>query len=196
MNNSLVVALLIGFLILAGALIWISRRTFAGLLDYRIFFLLNFLLVLLAMLVMRNGLTQVFTRYESSFPDRYFVGLNIGFLMVLISLLASSPDRRVRKAGLAALSVLVVAWIAAVPVFESATPRMADRRLGTVRDTVCAISRGTAASLEPATEALVTMPTYPVLDGYLWRISVPRKSFQRTAGLQCHGSGGPAGGGP
>jgi hypothetical protein len=34
MNNSLVVALLIGFLILAGALIWMSRRTFAGLLDY------------------------------------------------------------------------------------------------------------------------------------------------------------------
>jgi len=44
----------------------------------------SFILYLAAMVVMRNGLTSIFDDYTSSFPDRYFTGLNLLFITSLI----------------------------------------------------------------------------------------------------------------
>ena len=191
LTDTFVIALVSGVVGLGGFLCWKSRPGFVGLLDYRTFFFVNFMLVLFAMVVMRSGLTQIFSDYTTTFPDRYFVGLNISFLIMLIALLAGMPSPLVRNSGLGLLSLLVVTWVATLPIFELATPTMGDRQLGTLRDVICKTSDGTALKLPSASENLVTMPIYPVWAGHPWRISIPKESFQRTVALQCHGGSGP-----
>jgi hypothetical protein len=44
----------------------------------------SFLIYLIAMVVMRIGLTSLFNNYTSTFPDRYFTGLNLLFITALI----------------------------------------------------------------------------------------------------------------
>ncbi|MCX7996513.1 MAG: hypothetical protein N2691_01990 [Patescibacteria group bacterium] len=71
---------------------------------------LSLLVLITATLVMRPGLTSFLNAYTTTFPDRYFMGVNVIALLVLIialSQLASSPQKKFRYPGIAG-SVFVV----------------------------------------------------------------------------------------
>lgn len=78
-----------------------------------------FLLYFGVMIVMRSGLTSIFNNYSSTFPDRYFTGLNLLFILCL----AFTIDSWNKKNYIYFLLLLPV-MLTASKRFEMAEPEM------------------------------------------------------------------------
>lgn len=183
MSNDRVIGI---FFALVAALIWavwpLDRKRF-DITDYRVFFFLNFGLMLVATLVMRRGLTSLLSGYTTSFPDRYYTGLNILFLLVMIVVTGSSANRAVRKFAATGFVVMIASWILLAPTFEKAT----SQEFGTFRDMLCARGKSEAGQPTAAKEDPVVLKTYPTR----WEMKIPRDVFNETIRRQCP-AGGPA----
>ncbi|RAS52423.1 hypothetical protein DET48_1682 [Vibrio diazotrophicus] len=78
-----------------------------------------FLLYLCAMIVMRNGLTFIFNSYSSTFPDRYFTGLNLLFILCLTFTIDSFNKKKYIY-----FLLLLPVLLTANKRFEMADPKM------------------------------------------------------------------------
>lgn len=185
MNDFSVVIILAALIACLCSIAWFTRKSFRSIADQRVFFLLNFGLVLLALVVMRNGLTFFFRDYSTTFPDRYFVGANIGLMFVISAFLAGFSGHLAKLVVAACYLAILTGWFYTPYLFSSVNPPMMDRTLGTLKDTMCAKQAGQFDTLQPAYDGGVTIPIYPVADGLLWRMTIPQDVFEVSVALQC-----------
>ncbi|WP_152048566.1 hypothetical protein [Aureimonas psammosilenae] len=165
-----------------------SRRFGPGtikLLDYRIFLFLNFGVMWAATLVMRKGLTSILDNYVTSFPDRYFTGVNIMFLTAWMVFGLSNPSMLYRRFAAIGFGALILCWLGTVPVFQRSITDMEQRDFGTFRDTICDTAAGRGTLLPAPAPRMVALPIYPNAPDNPWRISVPRPIFDQTVKAQC-----------
>jgi 2-polyprenyl-3-methyl-5-hydroxy-6-metoxy-1,4-benzoquinol methylase len=137
-------------IILVLALIWLfGTRPSSAELAFAAFGLqISFLIYAGSMVATRSGLSSFFGNYASSFPDRYFYGINVLFMSALI---VSSYDlsRNGRwsfsplfgRAVIVASAVLFACNVARLgtTVFELTTPAVNWRQYGDLRSMTCEI---------------------------------------------------------
>jgi len=156
-----------------------------SLLDYRVFLFLNFGVMWAATLVMRRGLTSFLDNYSTSFPDRYFTGVNIMFLVACMALALGHPLAAYRRFAGLGFGTLIIYWLVSVPIFQRTMTDMEQRDFGTFRDTICDRAAGRSVVLPSSSPDFVVLPSYPSAPGYSWKVSVERQIFDQTVRAQC-----------
>ena len=123
-----------------------------------------------ATLAMRPGLTGILFGYRSSYPDRYFMGINA--LVVLVSTVAlaqlcASENARTRTLGYVASSLVGFTYLFHIDaIFETLGPRLAIKTRLDFSGQIC--------SSELAKDGSVFLvQAFPEIDA--WRMSVPRR---------------------
>lgn len=127
---------------------------------------------LAAMLVMRSGLSAIFDGYSSTFPDRYFTGLNLLFFTSLVLTACRSRGGRVVSA------VLAVPFLAtAAGRFELTKPSMHWHSVPTWTKSICdtAMRNGPRAFIPIAPEGFsAEVPTDELTPALLARCKQPQ----------------------
>lgn len=99
-----------------------------------------FLIFLAFTLVMRQSLTEQLSGYQTTFPDRYFMGLNVFILfvfMVLAGGLLKQHGRR-RVMGKVTVGIIAILYVVNSPwILESRTPRMKIATGSMFREEIC-----------------------------------------------------------
>lgn len=104
-------------------------------------------------LYMRQSLTQQLGDYRTTFPDRYFMGLNVFILLIVISLVSRLSQRSLpavweqtrdfgaairRTASILGVWTIAATYLLSVPwLFEGKTPRMKIAIKGVFLDRIC-----------------------------------------------------------
>jgi hypothetical protein len=188
LTDTITLGLLIGWATLVGLAFYLSRHV------YRYFFglcLLALITFLTATIIMRPSLTQQLVSYSTTFPDRYFVGVNmLAVIATVLALwqLASSAYRSARLAGRAGLVALAGLYVVAAPtLFETTKTRFPvmvgpDFSMASGRNffrEVCITKSSLSAGAE---NDVVFLPTAP----YGYRMMVPiRDLLKAAARLRC-----------
>lgn len=148
----------------------------------------------------RAGFTTLFTDYSSTYPDRYFYGVNV--LVVATVVLAAAEvgswlaDRStgasaalVRAAIPTALAGLLVLSLGGV--FEGRAPRQSFDAIGTFEQAVTAeLCPGTELVPDGDDTAGLQVAIYPYGPGVPWRMTLPLEVARATGGpVTC--TGGP-----
>jgi len=122
---------------------------------------------------LRPGVTSMLAGYLGSFPDRYFVGMNM--LAVFATVLAAgtlleSGSRHLKVGGAGALAVLALVHLAGLPLlFELGTPRYPIKIGPTFPQQLC------AAKITPDGRfAVITIYPHP------WTMSAPAARVPRS----------------
>ena len=160
-----------------------------------LFLLASFVLYLAATAIMRSGFTSLFGEYTNSFPDRYFMGINVLFLVVLLSNVYQLP--RFRNIGFLSIFALFFINVAVLHnrVFEGASPVMNWREFGDLRHMTCSIASKSAPPESSERENLVVtykgglaeFPIYPKVENLDWRMTVPKAIFSSSIKAGCFG---------
>lgn len=124
-------------------------------------------------LLMRPGLTGLLNDYQTTFPDRYFMGIN-----VLVSILAAltvaqlMSNAKARKLGLGAGALIASIYLYGFfAVFEWKQPRMPIREHLSFHEQICAS--------EPVPETdLCRIQIYPSLP--IWNMQVPKHYIEKS----------------
>ncbi|MBT9302453.1 hypothetical protein [Pseudomonas sp. TAE6080] len=129
---------------------------------------------------MRKSLTEVLGGYAGTFPDRYFMGLNIIVVFSLLVLAGSAlrASRAVRIIGAATLASFTTLYIANIAwLIEGETTRMQFSGTVNFQDQLC------SAALQPAdTEGNVSVSLYPAG----WFATIPKdKVSAATDKIEC-----------
>lgn len=140
LSDFLTILLVLPFLLLMFVLI---RRAIGATDEFRsrvLFVAGCFVVYYLATVIMRRGFTSAFGSYQSSFPDRYFFGLNL--LLVLLVLLLVDRSRwlvnKWRRFALGAIVFALFGFGAGLgSSFEMWAPQMAWKEFGTFAYAVC-----------------------------------------------------------
>ncbi len=147
----------------------------------------SFILYFASTAIMRSGFTSVFGHYANSYPDRYFLGINVLFLIALCFAIYQLPHFR----GLAFASVLIFYFINTVVlykhVFEGGVPAMHWRQFDDLRHMTC-LSAVKGVPVSPTyKDNLVMFPIYPKMgDNQFLRMTVPKSVFLRSIESGCY----------
>jgi len=160
-----------------------------------LFLLASFVLYLASTAIMRSGFTSLFGDYTNSFPDRYFMGINVLFLVVLLFNVYQLP--RFRNIGFLSIFALFFINVAVLhnQVFEVASPVMNWREFGDFRHMTCSIASKSAPQESAERENLVVtykgdlaeFPIYPKIENLGWRMTVPKSTFANSIAAGCYG---------
>lgn len=132
----------------------------------------GFFLYYAATVVMRSGFTSVFGTYQSSFPDRYFYGLNILFVCFSLVFVSTFFERSWSRAWSAlTCAALILFALVSGSVFEGSKPSMQFREFGTFGYSLCQSLR---------TGSGVAVP--PVLNGHILKVDLPADRLARSQG--------------
>jgi hypothetical protein len=130
---------------------------------------------------MRGSFSGLFHDYQTTFPDRYFTGLNILFLVFIFTLFDNSFKKIYVKYLLCTLVILfLLVSIIRMPIFEFSNPLMADRSIGTFKDSICRSVSGDPILIGKEVKNVVEIPIYPVWNGYPWRLAISTSSLENT----------------
>ncbi|MEJ8322445.1 hypothetical protein WKI40_04730 [Kosakonia sacchari] len=120
------VAVVVVFLCLLVSIIYAMKRLFCNskkLIDKRLlviaFIWASFGIYYLSIIVMRRGLSSLFNDYTTTFPDRYFLGVNILFVVALLVIL----DKTIFAKAIS-LIIAVPMVLSAGSTFELGRPAM------------------------------------------------------------------------
>jgi hypothetical protein len=132
---------------------------------------ISLLVFLFFTIYMRRSLTEQLGGYLTTFPDRYFVGLNVLSIFIFI-LISGSQSARPRFSNIlrrmAIFTVFSIYFISSLKLFELNSPRMRIMTGGDFYESICLA--------ETEGDGLVRIPTY--FTG--WNMTIPnslRKSF-------------------
>lgn len=168
--------------------IYVAAKNSAA--QRRILFLAGaFFTYYLATVVMRAGFTTFYGAYQTSFPDRYYYGLNImavffwAILIVSIFKGTSKIGERVQKVFFSI--VLISLLIMAPRQIEGRKPDMAWRSLGTIEYSICAhaLQRG-PLPFDPSSK-MTEIAVYPHSPEYIWRIGLPVEMLDTFTEERC-----------
>lgn len=121
LNDTITISILLGIVVIVAIPLYKKVKTAPSSCNTitNIFLWLSFILYLGAMIIMRNGLTSVFQDYTSTFPDRYFTGLNLLFVTAFVFTLD-----QIRNKTILYLAFSLPFLITANKRFEFANPAM------------------------------------------------------------------------
>jgi hypothetical protein len=140
---------------------------------------LTFMIYDLATITARPGLTGILSKYQTSFPDRYFMGLNVLIVFVVIICLAQlSKIRKYRlfSSGLA-ITIFGVYAINSTHIFEFKTPKLPIKTIFSFSEQLCLseesgkLSGKSLVPIEP-TPWMMTVPS-----GYISKEGCVFKSY-------------------
>lgn len=133
-------------------------------------------------IIFRSGLSSFFNNYHSTFPDRYFYGINI--IVIIIYLIAVDSIAELKwKHGLKSLIYffpMVSIILSSQQLFEFNKPKMLFNELGTFRESYCEVYKHEDFFFSQSNHQRIEIPIYPLVDGYLWRISFSRDFFLKN----------------
>ena len=141
----------------------------------------------LALAVFRPGLSSLFDHYRSTFPDRYFYGVNVTSVVVLAIALDGLVARRARMiAGSVAALLVASGFIAhARQIVELSRPAVTWREQGDIAQMTCAFARGALPTKPDANATRVAIPIYPWAPGNVWSIVVTRDQYELFVRRHC-----------
>lgn len=160
-----------------------------------IFLITSFCLYSASTAIMRSGFTSLFGQYTNSFPDRYFLGINVLFLVTICFTVYQLPRFR----GIVFTSILIIYFINISVlhqrVFEGGSPAMNWREFGDLRHMTCTIA---SKSVHPNAayrdnlvvtykDNVVEFPIYPKVENLAWRMTVPKSIFLHSIEFGCYG---------
>lgn len=191
LTNEVVVTLALSALILIAVGAAVAIR-FSAQRAQVVLLLLVFVGYYLATVVMRVGFTSIYGEYKTTFPDRYYYGLNI--LIVFVVTLVSECCWRLVKSRYQALRwflrgvpiLVIVTMLAALPrQFEMAEPKMRWGGVGTFEYSLCALVWGKGPLPYNANATQIDLPVYPLWPGYAWRMTIPIERLYRFDMARC-----------
>jgi hypothetical protein len=130
-----------------------------------------FIIFLFATIYFRQSLTQQLGGYLTTFPDRYFMGLNVLVVLIVITLFTGGKPKftgikRLKSLLLAAILALYILNISYI--FELNKPRLNIVRGPTFLQSLCSIT--------PADQKIINLPIY--FNG--WSMQIPSGLYLRT----------------
>lgn len=140
-----------------------------------LFLMVALLVYDLATIAMRPGLTGILSNYQTTFPDRYFMGLNV--LVVFLSIIALSQisiaeNIRYKSFGYLTLFIVAVVYTWHVPdIFEIYTSKYPIKGRFDFSEQVCFSER--------AQNSLISLiQIYP--ESPVWKMTVPSKFVDKS----------------
>jgi hypothetical protein len=182
-------------LIITFLLLGVVKKSNGKVRFINLFLLSSFLLHTVSTAVMRPGFTSFFGSYTNSFPDRYFIGINVLFLiLVLLNAYQLPRFRNISFFGIFILFFINVA-ILHNQIFEAASPGMSWREFGDLRHMTCSIVSKSVPQESPERENLLVtykedkaeFPIYPKVENLGWRMTVPKSTFENSIAAGCYG---------
>jgi hypothetical protein len=160
-----------------------------------IFLISSFCLYFVSTAIMRSGFTSFFGQYTNSFPDRYFLGINVLFLVTICFIVYQLPRFR----GIVFTSIFIIYFINIAvlhqKVFEGGSPAMNWREFGDLRHMTCSIvSKSVPLNsvykdnlIATYKDNVVEFPIYPKVEHLAWRMTVPKSIFLHSIEFGCYG---------
>jgi len=160
-----------------------------------IFLVLSFGLYLASTAIMRSGFTSFFGQYTNSFPDRYFLGINVLFLITVCFAIYNLPRFRERTFAGVFIIYILNATVLHKVVFEGGSPVMNWREFGDLRHMTCSIASKSVPLnanyrdylVATYKDNLVEFPIYPTVENLGWRMTVPKSIFSYSIEHGCYG---------
>jgi hypothetical protein len=141
-------------------------------LNCLIFLNLSFYIYLLSLIILRSGFTNFFGDYNNTFPDRYFYGLNILFLILFFYMLNIfiQTYSKIKKV----LYFLIFLWMTSyLTIFSNQftfdKPHIFWNSIGELKDALC---KKEDYVYEDDTHFVINI--YPVIDPRKWTINLPK----------------------
>jgi hypothetical protein len=159
------------------------------------FLIISLFLYFASTAIMRSGFTSLFGQYKNSFPDRYFLGINVLFLVTLCFTVQKIPRfRRVIFSSILMIFILNV-FVLHKRVFEGSSPVMNWREFGDLRHMTCSIATNNVPKnshylnnlVATYKDNLVEFPIYPKVENLDWRMTVPKSIFLHSIEFGCFG---------
>ena len=141
----------------------------------------NFFLILLSLVVMRPGLTSFFHGYTATYPDRYFISVNLSVLVLMFVLFG-------KKSRIFSVFTfcIILSWIFVSDVTKRGSIHESHVKLGTLQQIVCDKHNGRYDEvLTDDNSEYVTLPIYPYNTNLHWRINLPTYLYMSSVALNC-----------
>ncbi|ENA29997.1 MULTISPECIES: hypothetical protein [Pseudomonas] len=137
------IVLLVVFITLIACALYLSRRN--GKWFILAFSAASLFIYVALTFKMRGGLTTLLNGYNSTFPDRYFVGINLIAMLCFVlalSIIIESAGRNVRIACYSLLALIVFSYVwKASSIFERGRPTMVIYQDKSFGDRLCAAKK-------------------------------------------------------
>ena len=119
---------------------------------------------------LRPGVTSILAGYKTSFPDRYFMGMNVFVSFATALSIGQLLESRFKRAGQAAFGAIALLYFASLPlIFEFRAPRYPIRTGMNFPEQLCA-----SAIVENGAFALIQIYPLP------WTMSVPASRVSKA----------------
>lgn len=156
-----------------------------------LFILSSFCCYFFAMILLRSGFTSWYGEFNSTFPDRYFYGLNVIFLILLIYATdlvfshkeTSIPFRMVSR--FVPIYVFFILLGSSGRIFELSTPKMNWTAIGNFEYSVCAHMSDLGPVKVDRSLPYADVPIYPIIEGHPWRMKIPLNNLQFLTAERC-----------
>lgn len=148
-----------------------------------------FTLYIASMIIMRSGFSSFFGNYTTTFPDRYFYGINIIFMIlvtVLLEMLANETDghKYIEKTIITIKSFLFVILFIGIPrQFAIHQPEMNWDSHGSFQQTLC--TKSEQMNNDTMFGDYVVIDIYPDIPVDMWKMRVPKQYFIDSVKNNC-----------
>lgn len=181
LNDKKVIIIFIGYLFIISLPIFIKIGHSK---KWHLFLLGSTFIYWVGIVVPRIGFTSLFNGYTSTFPDRYFYGINLLSVTLLFSALymISSKWKKADITRAIAVCIIILSLCKTPNIIEFNKPAMAWREIGTLKESTL-IEMKNVNKHYRSSDPKIPVQSYPYIDrvNNPWRVEMPVIYAENTA---------------